>query len=168
MAFRRLKITFTNDEGDSKVVYVKQDLVREKIRDFGDDVVLDLPVPDFFPDPQPRPIPNDNIFLDTPVKDIIDSVGPGNEFGLPLYDFPMESALEPTAELQLDQAPIEIPPFEPIIPTDFKFDFSNMNFNFGNLASIDLSNLSNIGAPGPTGDAGASKFTNYLGSSKLF
>ena len=24
-------------------------------------------------------------------------------------------------------------PFEPIIPTDFKFDFSNMNFNFGNL-----------------------------------
>ena len=44
------------------MVYVKQDLIRE--RDFNDDVVLDLPVPDLFPDPQPKPIPNDNIFLD--------------------------------------------------------------------------------------------------------
>ena len=166
MAFRRLKLTFSNDEGDSKVVYVKQDLIRE--RDFNDDVVLDLPVPDLFPDPQPKPIPNDNIFLDTPVKDIIDSVGPGNEFGLPLYDLPLDI---PSGYNELNNLPeedLQIPPFEPIIPTDFKFDFSNMNFNFGNLASIDLSNLSNIGAPGPTGDAGASKFSNYLGSSKLF
>ena len=165
MAFRRLKITFTNDEGDSKVVYVKQDLIRE--RDFNDDVVLDLPVPDLFPDPQPKPIPNDNIFLDTPVKDIIDSVGPGNEFGLPLYDLPLDI---PSGYNELNNLPeedLQIPPFEPIIPTDFKFDFSNMNFNFGNLASIDLSNLSNIGIR-LTGDAGASKFSNYLGSSKLF
>ena len=31
-------------------------------------MVLDLPVPDLFPDPQPKPIPNDNIFLDYPLK----------------------------------------------------------------------------------------------------
>ena len=86
-----------------------------------------------------------------------------------MYDLPLDI---PSGYNELNNLPeedLQIPPFEPIIPTDFKFDFSNMNFNFGNLASIDLSNLSNIEIRiNRYDDTLSKKFSNYLGVVNYF